>query len=237
MKIVFMRLAPLKLRALSALLLICPAPSFGIFVAMDLHPGGLMGTAAWAAAKVWLFGLPVLWRLWVERQPISLSPPRRGGWGPATALGLVMALAILGGYYWIGRGAIEPRKVKQAVASLGLHGPTMYLVAAAYWTLINSVLEEYVFRWFIFEKFEQLLGGRGYAAVLASGGAFTIHHTLAMSYYFPWWINGLATLAILLAGCIWSSLYLRYRSVWIAYVCHLWADLAIFGLGYWILFA
>lgn len=225
-----------RARAALALTLIAPAPSVGILVAFVFEQGPL-GAALWGAAKVWLFGLPVAWWLWVEKQPLSLSPVKRGGWGMAWLTGLVMGGGIVGGYLLLGRPYINPQLLRDKLEPLGLSNPWVYIAGAAYWILINSVLEEYVFRWFVFRQCEVLLGGkRAMWAVAASGLVFTVHHTIAMGAYFPWWINAAASAAIFLAGAVWSWMYLRYRSVWIPYISHAIADLAIFVLGYRILF-
>ena len=65
-------------RAALALLLVVPAPSIGAATAFFLAPGAL-GQAVYAAGKLLLYGLPLLWHLAVEKQPLSFSPVRRGG--------------------------------------------------------------------------------------------------------------------------------------------------------------
>ena len=44
------------------------------------------------------------------------------------------------------------------------------------------------------------------------------------------------TLGVFLGGCAWSWLYLRYRSIWPGYISHIIADIAVFGVGWMILF-
>ena len=48
--------------------------------------------------------------------------------------------------------------------------------------------------------------------------------------------NVLASIGIFGAGVIWSGLYAKYRSVWIPYISHLWADIAVFGIGAYLIF-
>jgi membrane protease YdiL (CAAX protease family) len=170
----------------------------------------------------------------VDRQRPSLSPPRRGGWTPALLTGLLAAGAIIVAYAIIGRRAVEPGKLRDTLAPLGLTHPAVYAAGAAYWVLVNSVLEEYAFRWFIVRKCEALMGA--IPAIMTSASILVLHHSVAMAAYFPWWANLVGSLAIFTAGAAWSWLYIRYRSVWVPYLSHALADIAIFAVGAYVLF-
>lgn len=221
-------------KALLALCLIIPAPTAGIVVGLTLK-GSAWGPIGWAIAKMWLFGLPLLWHVLVDRERPSLSPARRGGFGAALFTGLLAIIGIVGGYLLVGRGFIDAALLRKTLEPLGLLNPRIYIAASLYWILINSVLEEYVFRWFIVSKCEVLMGGG--AAIAVSALIFIIHHTVAMAVYFPWWINLIASLSIFVAGATWSWLYIRYRSIWIPYLSHAMADIAIFVIGGYLLFS
>ena len=92
----------------------------------------------------------------------------------------------------------------------------------------------YVWRWFVVSRLGDLLPYRG--AVPVSALAFTIHHILAMSLYFNWKVVIVAALGIFIGGAVWSWCYVRYRSIWPGYLSHAIVDLAVFGLGYYIIF-
>jgi hypothetical protein len=47
----------------------------------------------------------------------------------------------------------------------------------------------------------------------------------------------LGSLAVLAAGACWSFLYLRYASIWPGWISHVLADLAVFAIGWHLLFA
>lgn len=215
-----------------ALLLIAPAPTLGVIP--FLMGEGTAGTVLWAAAKVWLFTLPALWHLLVDQQPISISRGMNGGLRLGLLTGFLAALGIVGGYFVIGQQFIDPADLRRTLASRGLDRQAVYFAAAAYWVFVNSMLEEYAFRWFIVRKCEALMNAR--AAIVVSALIFVVHHTVAMAAFFPWWINTIASLAILIAGATWSWLYIRYRSIWVPYLSHAIADIAIFGLGWWLVF-
>jgi membrane protease YdiL (CAAX protease family) len=109
-----------------------------------------------------------------------------------------------------------------------------YLGLALYLTLVNSLLEEYVWRWFVFRRCEELTSSR--TAVVLSGFFFMIHHSIALAAQFRWGVTVGASLSVFLSGMIWSGCYLRYRSIWPGYVSHILADSAIFLVGWWLIF-
>lgn len=225
-------------RAGIALLLLVPAPSVGVLASMWLIPGPVGQTIYWFA-KLWLLALPAVWWFWIVGGAWSWSPPTRGGFGVAIALGLAMSAAIVGGYGFIGRHVIDAAQVRDVVAAYDLDQPGAYLAFAAYITLINAALEEYVWRWFVFRQCETLLGRvrhAGALAVLAAAGCFTLHHVIALAIQFGPLVTVLGSLGVFVGGAVWSWLYLRYRSIWPAYVSHAIVDVAVFVVGWWIIF-
>jgi len=198
-------------------------------------PGSLLGRGLFLAGKVWLVILPVAWLLFVERGRLGWSPPRRGGFGIATLLGLGMSMAIAG-IYGLAReaGWLDPATVADRARQTGLSSLGLYLAGAGYWITLNSLMEEYVWRWFCFRQCEALVGGR--AAVFGSALAFTLHHIVALSGQFSWPLVLIGSVGVFTGGAIWSWLYLRYRSIWPSYLSHAIVDVAIFIIGYHLIF-
>ena len=218
---------PTARSAILALLLMAPVPTIGVAAAMYAAPG-TVGQAVFVAAKVWLVVFPAFWDLVVERGAPSWSAPRLGGLGVGAALGLVMGAVILLAY-WLGLGAqIDPMLLRRTADELELTRPWVYIAGAGYWIFINSVIEEYVYRWFILRQLRALMNDT--AAVLGSALIFTIHHTVAMADYLGPLHNALGTVAVCVAGACWSWLYLRYRSIWPPWIAHVIADVAIFRI-------
>ena len=118
----------------------------------------------------------------------------------------------------------------------GLSNPKIYFAGMIYWIFINSLLEEYVFRWFITTK-SSILFNNDNAGIIFSALLFTLHHTLALHYFgFLWWQTFLASIGLLSAAAIWSMLYLKYRSIWVCWISHAICDIVVFYIGYYILF-
>jgi membrane protease YdiL (CAAX protease family) len=221
-------------RALLALALLAPAPSVGVLFGMVLLPNTAAGALIFGLSKVWLLALPLIWRLAVDRAPLSLSPVRRGGFGVGALTGLVISVVILAAYAAFGRRLIDPAVFVEKLRGVGLGAPGRYAVGALYWTGVNSVLEEYVWRWFCVRQCEKLLPR--VPAVLCSALFFTVHHVLAMGVYMGGTAVALCALGVFTGGAVWSALYVRYRSIWPAYLSHALVDACIFILGAALLF-
>lgn len=200
---------------------------------------GAVGQTVLFLTKGWMLLLPIAWFLWVERKSVAIPQPGRRELIAGTILGLLMAAIILAAYWFIGRNWIDGAEVRREAQRVGVLVPTLYLAGAVFWIFINSLLEEYVWRWFVYRKCEILVSGMvpGMAAVFLSALLFTLHHIIDLSVYFTnWRVIGLGSLAVFAAGAAWSGCYLMYRSIWASYVSHLIADVAIALVGWHLLF-
>jgi CAAX protease family protein len=221
-------------QALVGLFLLVPAPSLGV-AAMFWWPELVVGKVIFLLSKIWLVGMPLAWLLFIDRGKPSWSPPRNGGFIPAIASGAGIAAIIFAACVIATRlGALDGVGITERAAKTGLNRPAFYIAGAIYWITLNSLMEEYVWRWFVFRKFEALVGGK--LAVIASALAFTAHHVIALSAQFNWPITVLGSIGVFIGGATWSWLYLRYRSVWPGYVSHAIADSAIFVIGWRLIF-
>jgi membrane protease YdiL (CAAX protease family) len=220
--------------AIIALLLLVPAPSLGTATAMILAPGP-GGHAVFIALKVWILVLPMLWYLLIEKGRLSWSPPRRGGLGVGALTGVAIAAVIGAAYLAFASRFIDLTALKDAVTSMGLAHPLAYLGAAAYWIAVNSLLEEYVYRWFVYHQCEQLMMPA--LAVPVAALVFTAHHVIALSVYLEPGLNLLASTGIFAGSCVWSWCYHRYRSIWPGWLSHAGADIAVFAIGWHLVFS
>ncbi len=228
---------PRRGAALLALLLTAPLPSIGTWLAMVALPESTVAKALFMAAKVWLLAAPLLWLRLVERQP--LRPPRWSNRGMIAghATGIVIFLGILAAYLLVGRRWIDTSLMLGKIEQLGLDRWWLYGGFGLYACFVNSLLEEYFWRWFTFRRLQDVIGRRYVTlAVIVAGVLFTLHHIIALSVYFDWRITALASLGVFIGGVTWSTLYLRYGNIYAGWVSHVWADLAIFGLGAWLIF-
>jgi len=222
-----------------ALTLLVPAPSIGVALAMAVPAttGTHIGSAAYAFAKVWLAAFPLFWLLVIEKGRISFSPAKRGGVWVGAALGLVISALILGAYVLLGDSIIDPETVRAKAAENQLNTLTRFILVALYLTFINALLEEYVWRWFVFRQCEKAMGERArWFAVLLSALLFTVHHVIALMVQFDWTMTVLGSLGVFIGGATWSWCYLKYRSIWPGYISHLIVDAAIFVIAWKLIF-
>ena len=221
-------------RTILALLLVGMAPSVSTLLSFGVGDG-VASQVIFVFTKIWLFAVPLYWFLKIDRGTFSWSKPKQGGYGMAVGLGIGMSVLMVGAWLLLGKW-IDADLLRDALEPVGLLDIRLYLVAAIYWIAINSLLEEYVFRWFLVIKSEALVGP-GNRAIILSALIFVAHHTVALAVFgFPWWANLIASVSVFVGGAVFSWLYVRYRSVWIPYIAHAICDIVVFTVGALIIF-
>ena len=217
-----------------ALILLVPASSIGVAMSLFIAPGTI-GTIVSVLCGLWLLGLPIVWSVLGDRYQLHLSLPKYQELLVGIVLGLLMFGIILGTYWFFGQQSIDAADAKSKVQQMGLSNPTIFLIVQAYFVLINSLIEEFIWRWFVYKKCEILIPGK--AAIFLSALFFTLHHTIVLAAYTNWHGVILGSLAVFAAGAIWSWCYLTYRSLWASYISHAIADLALAIIAWRILFS
>jgi membrane protease YdiL (CAAX protease family) len=222
-------------RALLAIALVGFAPSLSIIYGLLLSDDEFQAQAFFIACKAWILIIPTVWYLRVEGNEPSRSLPDGEGLRMGAATGLGMSALILATWFTLG-DSIDTSAIIAELEPTGLMDKQMYIAGVLYWIFLNSLLEEYVFRWFITTKAYELLGNETQAIVL-SAVMFTLHHSLALHLFgFEWWQTALASFGLFAAAAVWSLLYMRYRSIWICWLSHAICDVAVYGIGYLLLF-
>ena len=219
-----------KQLALLGLVLVAIAPTVSVITGFALK-AGIIAAFVFVFTKLWMFGLPALWYLKVEGGERSYSMPREGGWTISVLLGMGMIFVIAIAYFLLGDLVLRSEDLHEILEPFGLTVPWKLAIGILFWIFINSVLEEYVFRWFITSKLEQILGGK-WRPILLSAGIFTLHHTIALAFFIDPLGNALASLGVFIGGVIFSWIYVQYRSIWVAWGAHALADVAIFAIAW-----
>ncbi|MEH1841409.1 MAG: CPBP family intramembrane glutamic endopeptidase [Nostoc sp.] len=224
----------LNRNALLPLLLLVPVPSIGVATQLYMLPG-LKGHLVALLSKIWMFIIPIIWLLFIDKENLKVQYPKKRDLLAGVGLGLLM-LCIMWIVYWLlGAKWIDVKYARDRATQVGLDSFVVYLVGSAYWIFVNSLLEEFVWRWFVFRKCEMLVSSP--LAVVLSALFFTIHHIFGLAAYFDWRATTLCSLGVFLAGAIWSWCYLTYCSIWPGYISHIFADIAIFIIGWQLIFA
>lgn len=216
-----------------ALALTVPFPTLGTCAAFWWWPGAV-GTALYFIAKAWIYTLPLWWTPLIDGNRWSWSPMRRGGLRLALATGLGILALILGAWFLLGPYVVDVAAMRATAAEAGLDSTWPYLGLAGYLITVNSISEEYLFRWFIYRQLAaHLTMGQ---AVLGSALVFAVHHWAALYLQSGWVLATVGALGTFVGGAIWSWLYARTRSIWPGYLSHALADVGVFAAGWLILF-
>ena len=224
-----------RYKSLLPILLVGFIPSISVIFGIKIIDNELHSQIFFVICKLWIFIIPTVWFFYVEKNIFSRELPSRKGLEMGTATGLFMSIIII--LTWIVfEDSINLEEMIDTLNSKGLSNVNLYLMGMIYWIFINSLLEEYVFRWFITTKASVLFGNDSYA-IFFSALMFTLHHSLALHFFgFIWWQTIIASFGLLSAAAIWSWLYLQYRSIWVCWLSHAICDVVVFSIGYQILF-
>jgi uncharacterized protein len=220
-------------KARSALILLVPAASISVVIALYIAPG-FWGQTLSNLCQVWLLFFPIAWSVLVDRSKLRFSRPKSRELLAGAIWGILMFALIIGVYKLFGQHSIDPVVAKEKAQQLGIKNPTIFLIVEAYFVLVNSLIEEFTWRWFVCNKCQILIPGT--AAIFLSSLFFTLHHIFVLAAYTTGWVVFLGSFAVFVAGVIWSHCYLTYRSLWSSYISHAIADLALAIIGWQILF-
>ena len=139
---------------------------------------------------------------------------------------------IIFGTYWLAKGSLIDPEAKQSIDELGISSPAKFFIFASAMSLGNSLMEEYVWRWFVFSKFKVLVGVC--PAIVFSAFFFTVHHVVIMWNFGSLSLVFLGSMGLFTGGIIWAWLYNKYNSIWPGWICHVAADMAILWIMWWI---
>lgn len=223
-----------KRKAWISLLLLIPAPSIGVLFGMILFPGTALGKGLFGLTKLWMLVFPALWFFFAEGGSFPRGKTQAGGYRMGLLTGTVISAFVVGAALLLSRTMIDGGFFKEMMATVGLDSRAVYIGAVVYWVCINSILEEYVWRWFTVRQFATLFHPTG--AIVASALGFTLHHLLAMLVYFSWPVAVLCSFFIFIGGLVWSWMFIRYKTIWPGWLSHALVDIAVFGTGYVLLF-
>ena len=225
----------LKNHALVALSLVAFVPTISILFTLNYNDDEITSQIFFLTCKLWLLIAPAYWYLRVEGKEISRSPADKNGLVMGAVTGILMSTIILLMWYIFG-DTIDTESMLVEMETTGLTDIRIYIAGMLYWIFLNSLLEEYVFRWFVTTKGIDLLGSE-VGGIILSALLFTLHHAIALHYFgFVWWQTVMASFGLLSAAAIWSWLYIRYKSIWVCWLSHAICDIAVFGIGYLLIF-
>lgn len=213
--------------------LVVIAPSLGVVMATYLYPGQT-GQFMFLMTKIWLVLLPCYWRLKVENKAIPLPKINFRQVSYGFGLGSLMIAAILLAYWFIGKTNLDITKVREQAAIVGINKLSIYFLAVIYWSFVNSLIEESVWRGFIYRQCSYLQTQA--IAIITAALFFTLHHIIGLFFYLQnSLLAAISSFGVFVAGVIWSACYQKV-GFWACYISHIMADIAIALVGWHLLF-
>jgi membrane protease YdiL (CAAX protease family) len=189
---------------------------------------GVIGKVAFGLCKAWILLFPVVWHVLADGRRLTWPKWSWRGVPTGAALGAAIAAVILGAFFLLGDTLIDPGVVRDMADTTGLSSPWLFAAFFAYMVLINSLLEEYVWRWFVYAKCRDVTGAwGGRLAILISALLFTVHHTVALAAQTTFLATLLGSVGVFIGGAVWSWSFRRFGTLWPAWVSHILADVAI----------
>ena len=171
---------------------------------------------AYSVGKIVQFTFPLAFVLVADRRWPRPHRPTSDGLALGLGFGVLVACAMLGLYFgWLANSALlasTPALVRGKMFEFHITTPSAYFGLAAFIVVVHSLLEEYYWRWFIFDRLSRGLGDD--SAAVVSGLAFMGHHVVVLHVYFPGqFLTAVVpfSLGIAVGGMVWAWLFRRHR--------------------------
>jgi membrane protease YdiL (CAAX protease family) len=156
-----------------------------------------------------------------------------------SAFGMAVGLAMFILYFTVIDGTEVATNlsamVAQKITSFGLDAPWKYFALLIFYAFGHSFLEEYYWRWFVFDFLRRFFPA--WTANFLSSLGFMAHHVVVLGFFFGWsspWTY-VTSLGVAIGGSFWAWLYQREGRLLSAWISHMIVDAWIFTLGYLLL--
>ena len=192
------------------------------------------GYAAKSAVKLAVFGLLplVLTKVWGLIPFKELFVFRKKGFFTALGLGLGIYALILGGYFLL-RNVFDFSQIAGSLTENAGVTKENFLYVSLYISFVNSLLEEFFLRGFLFRNLKDHSGpvmAYGVSAVL-----FAAYHIAMMIGWFSFGLNSLVLLGLTAGGLIFNRLNEKLGCIYGSWLTHMFANFAINTIGFLLL--
>lgn len=202
----------------------------------------LVQQIAMGGGKILQFGFPVTWVWWRHRD--KLQRPKGGNDAASfrknlllgIGFGAMVVVALYAVYFlWLApmeTGAKLASMVEEKVTGMGIDSFWKFLGLSLAYALVHTFMEEYYWRWFVFDFLEKFLPS--FAANLLSSLGFMAHHVVVLAVYFGWDhpLTYLISGCVAIGGSFWAWQFKRTGSLLVPWISHLIVDAGIFSLGF-----
>jgi len=184
--------------------------------------------------KVAIVAWPLFWIVWVKSK---FLPFLGGDLKKSLILGVISGLCIVGIVsiaYFVLSDFLLQFVGNLISATEGLNFLRHYVLFSFFLSVIHSFIEEYYWRWFVFNGL--MLKFSKTTAVIISSLAFASHHFIVAMQFVPLYLAVIATILIFFLGVFWTELYLRTKNITGSWLSHFFADAIIMTIGYFLIF-
>lgn len=146
---------------------------------------------------------------------------------PMLAFGVLMYAFIIGAYFLLGK-YFDLSGITSSLDEIGVTKKNFVFVAL-YIAVCNSFLEEFIFRGFGFIGLINKVGEKW--ACIFSAICFALYHITMMIGWYSIWLTALIIFALFVGGVILNFFDRKCRTIYPAWIVHIFANLAINTIG------
>ncbi len=140
----------------------------------------------------------------------------------------VLSAVIIYVSYFILKDQIDWQSINSSLETRWITAVT-FIFVFVYIMFWNSLIEEYFFRWFIFNS---LLKFNKFLAFIFSSFLFSFYHMAIFWTWFSWYLIVLALIGLFIGSLFFSWLFIKTKWIWWAYIFHIIVDLIIVVIWY-----
>lgn len=162
-----------------------------------------------------------------ETKMLCFFKPNKKTLLPMLGFGVLMYGFIIGAYFLLGK-YFDLSGITSSLDEIGVTKQN-FIFVALYIAVCNSFLEEFIFRGFGFIGLSEKLGAKW--ACIFSAICFALYHITMMIGWYSIWLTALVIFALFVGGVILNILDSKCKTVYPAWIVHIFANLAINTIG------
>ncbi len=162
-----------------------------------------------------------------ETKMLRFFKPNKKTLLPMLGFGVLMYGFIIGAYFLLGK-YFDLSGITSSLDEIGVTKQNFVFVAL-YIAVCNSFLEEFIFRGFGFIGLSEKIGAK--FACIFSAICFALYHITMMIGWYSIWLTALIIFALFVGGVILNILDSKCKTVYPAWIVHIFANLAINTIG------
>lgn len=182
-----------------------------------------------AAIKLALFVIIPMSLVFIRKETAMLRffKPNKKTLLPMLAFGVLMYGFIICAYFLLGK-YFDLSGITSSLDEIGVTKQNFVFVAL-YIAVCNSFLEEFIFRGFGFIGLSEKIGAKN--ACIFSAICFALYHITMMIGWYSFGLTALIIFALFVGGVILNLLDSKCKTVYPAWIVHIFANLAINTIG------